>query len=383
MQKIVAINNDAFDVILAAGPYECAADIGKPLEPFRGKGVAIYEWNTYLGTKANYLTKRYERFGLGERVNWEQCRRMDKQIADFLARCESDGTDPLDTVIATCRELGMSPHASVRMNSDYNAGWMGQWLPDTFNETWYFEHPEYLLEQRDGTLHAHRSFAYPEVRERKLGQIAEVCAYPFDGLNLDFLRHPPYVGYDKPLTDAFAARYGVDPHTLPEDDERWIGLMGETMTGFLRDIRGTAAGKQISVRVDHREYRQQGLDIAAWIDEGLIDILIVAQRTLGGYTIDLAPFKRLTAGKCLLLFGEESICSGHDLTVEEDRKLKAGEPVDVSRRRLTVAEYAQRAADWFVQGADGIHVFNDPYVYDLAPAIHGLPERDETGPGTE
>ena len=87
--------------------------------------------------------------------------------------------------------------------------------------------------------------------------------------------------------------------------------------------------------------------------EGLIDHLIVSERGLGGFTFPLKPFRRITESSgCELYFGEEAICSDHDLTPEEDRLLAEGKISEKDlhrRRRLSLKEYSQRALNGIVK----------------------------------
>ncbi|MCD6318989.1 hypothetical protein J7M02_07990 [Candidatus Aerophobetes bacterium] len=149
------------------------------------------------------------------------------------------------------------------------------------------------------------------------------------------------------MVKGFAEEYREDAFSLDEDDSQWLKYKSRPMTECLRRVRAMAGKRIISVRVDHRYYFQQGLDIETWIHEGLIDILIVAEESLGGYVFDLKPYVKMVGNSCKLLFGEEVSCSGHDLTAEEDRALAMGKKIDVSRRSLTIEEYCRRALKWY------------------------------------
>ena len=62
---------------------------------------------------------------------------------------------------------------------------------------------------------------------------------------------------------------------------------------------------------------------------------------------------------CAVLFGEEGIVSGHDLTAAEDKLIAAGKMAAPERASLSLAQYQQRATRWYAAGADGIHLFNE------------------------
>jgi hypothetical protein len=286
-------------------------------------------------------------------------------LAGFAGR----NADPLQIVADTMHGLGIKTFASIRMNPDYGPHWMGEWLPNSYNESFYFNHPEWKIRKRDGMQDAHLSYGYEEVRKRKLLLVKELFQYPVDGINLDYLRHPPFVGYEEPLAERFLQKYGYRPEKVEETDSRWLNVKMEPMNSFMRQTRKLAGTRSVSVRIDHRYYAEQGLDLRTWIDEGLIDVLIVAERGLGGYKMDLTPFAEMTGGKCKLIAGEEAICSGHDLTPQEDQALAEGKPVSVDRRRLSLEEYQERAEEWLRQGAEGVHLFNDYHNFELFPKL--------------
>jgi hypothetical protein len=196
-----------------------------------------------------------------------------------------------------------------------------------------------------------------------------------DGVNLDFMRDPPFTGYDPPLVDSFRACAGTDPRELAEDDPGWLRHRSGPANQLVRAVRELAGPRVVSARVDHRFTGEQGLDVETWLREGWIDTLILAEQRLGGYVFDLATFvaMRERAGRGRILFGEEAVCTGHDLTPEEDRAIAQGKKVDVSRRTLSRREYLERALRWYAQGADGVHIFNDQHNYEVLKVL-GDPE---------
>lgn len=81
------------------------------------------------------------------------------------------------------------------------------------------------------------SYAFPEVRAFKLEILREVAERDIDGINLDFLRHPNFFGYEEPMAQAFKEKYGVDAATVDAVDPRWEPLRAEQMTLFVREGR--------------------------------------------------------------------------------------------------------------------------------------------------
>ncbi|WP_135546439.1 family 10 glycosylhydrolase [Paenibacillus cymbidii] len=366
----IMFNNDGHEGFYF-GMYAEPDGIEKSIAIFHGTGVHILEWCVNMGSKVNFLSDHFELFGRGERVDLAAARRGDRIIAETLDTYARKGIDPLGIAVRKARDVGVSLFPSIRMNQDYPSGWMGDWVPNNYNDSLYFDTPHVRIRNRDGSFHYKRSYAYQEYRDRILLLIKELLNYPVDGISLDYVRHSIFVGYDAPLVEAFRQQHGFDPHDVPEDDERWIACKCGVMTSFMRQVRELAGNRPISARVDRRYYRQYGLDIAAWADEGLIDYLIVAEEfEYGGYTFDLAPFVAMTRGKCQLIFGEEAVCSGHDLSADEDKAIASGNKVITARTKMGILDYTGRLEQFLAEGADGVHIFNDPFHFELAYALH-------------
>src|SRR3982751_6294782 len=95
------------------------------------------------------------------------------------------------------------------------------------------------------------SFAFPEVRAYKLAIIDKLLAnYDLDGLFLDWIRtgdirdNPQNdaegvadYGYETPNITAFKNKYGVEAHTVPNGDPRWVRLRADPQTNFMRGVR--------------------------------------------------------------------------------------------------------------------------------------------------
>ncbi len=364
--KLVIVNDDGFSAFYS-GRYKNADDLRRQVALYADTSVAVFEWCITSGSRVNFPSRTSELIGAGVT---DFGRRGDQLAADTLRRLAAEGTDTLDVVASACRAHGIRCYASTRMNGDYPASPKDDSLTRQFNSDFWRAHPEFRIRGPKGEDRTKLSYAYPEVRAFKLAILREAAARDIDGIALDFLRHPPFFGFEEPMVNAFRARHGIDPRPLPVTDPRWGPIRGEFMTTFLRDTRklldaaGAKHGRHLglSARIDHREYAVLGCDIATWLKEGLLDYLVVGQRTLGGYEFDLAPFVKLArdAGTgCAVLFGEEGIVSGHDRTAAEDKLIAAGKMVAPKRDSLPLEKYRARAARWYAAGADGIHLFNE------------------------
>lgn len=361
---LIVVNDDGFSAFFS-GDYKTADDLRARVRSLADTPVAVLEWCIVSGSRANFPAQSVELVGTGVT---DFPRRGDKLAAETLHRLASAGTDTLAVVAEACREVGIACYASLRMNGDYNDTWMGETLPGMFNSNFWRAHPEFRVRGKSGEDRTKLSYAFSEVRAFRLALLREAAEHDIAGINLDFLRHPDFFGYEQPLLDAFRARHGLDPRTLAATDPRWLSLRAEIMTGFVRDVRqmldavGQRKGRRLglSARIDWKAHHAVGCDHATWLKEGLLDYLVVGQRSLGGYEFDLAPFVTAAAGSgCAVLFGEEAILTGNDLTRDEDKLVAAGKIEPPKRAMLSLDQYRERSARWYAAGAAGLHLFNE------------------------
>jgi len=360
----ILVNDDGHGGFYS-GRYNSAQAIRKKILAYRDTHVTVLQWCISTGGRVNYPTSVTEILGAGVK---EYPRRGDKVASELMQKLAAEGTDVLAVAVDACHDAGIKCYASIRMNFDFVPAYMGEGFIRTFNSTFWWEHPHLRIRDSKGEDLGKLSYAFPEVQEFKLAIVREVLERDIDGLDLDFLRNPPYLGFEKPMVDGFTAKYGKDPRTLDPKDEHWLDYKAEVMTAYVQKVRNAvdeAAKKKhrrlfICTRVDHEKYREWGLDIAAWMRQGLIDQLVVAQHSLGGYTFDLKPFVEMAKGtSCEVFFGEEANVSGHDLTPEQDKAVAEGKMKAPERGHLSAERYFERARRWYTQGAHGIHVHND------------------------
>jgi len=168
------------------------------------------------------------------------------------------GLDPYAVWIARCREKGISPWLSMRMNDVHNADDVTSYIHSRF----WIDHPEYWRVP-GGAGWTDRAFDYgiPEVREHHMKFIRELLErYDPDGLELDWMRF----GY----------------HFKPGSEAEGRAVL----TQFMRDVRALTrdwSAKrwhtiQLGARVPTTPESAYGLgmDAQAWVREGLIDMLV-------------------------------------------------------------------------------------------------------------
>ncbi len=348
-----------------SGRYKGAEDLKKSMLFYKDTQIAVLEWCVIAGSRTNYPSKVTELYGTGMT---EFPRRGDKLAHEAVKSMADAGENTLAIVTAACHEAGISCYAALRMNGDYAANTWGGTFPKFANSTFWWQHPELRTLDAKGKEGSHQSYAFPEVREFKLNILREVVEQDIDGINLDFQRHPTFFGFEKPMSDAFKAKYGVEASTVTQDDPRWVPLRYEMMTLFIRDVRKLLdeAGKRkgrhlgLSARIDWQKYPTWGCDIKTWLKEGMLDYLVVGQYGLGGYDFDITPFVKMAQGSgCAVLFGEEATVKGHDTTAEEDRLIAEGKMKPIPHTLLTREHYAERAKKIRAAGAQGLQLFND------------------------
>lgn len=223
--------------------------------------------------------------------------------------------------LEAAKEAEMEIFASIRMNDIHDA-----WAP-RLTYPLKMARPDLLLGARadhapDAVMRAFWSgldYAKEEVRTHFLDFIRTYCRqYDYDGLELDYFRHPLFF------------KLGEERQHL------------DTMTGFVRRVRGILGeiGRErgrpylLAIRVpDTPEMAlRTGLDVEQWMQEGLLDLLIVG----GGYMpyagrlqtfVDLAHRYGIPAYPCINHFREP-----------------------VAMRSL--------ASNFRALGADGVYLFN-------------------------
>jgi len=241
------------------------------------------------------------------------------------------GTDPLQVMIDWCRENDVEIFWSERMNDGHDAG-----RPDMVSE-WKRQHPECLVGSEDDRpphgAWSQVDYSHDAVREQMLRIIEEVCRnYDIDGIEMDFFRHPCYFR---------SVAWGG--HATEEEVA--------TMTAFVRRVReiaereGRERGRPIllAVRVPDSvpPALAMGLDLEAWLSEGLVDLM-----TGSGY-FRMNPWEYLA--ELGHRHGVKVYACLSDARVQEHASTFTRRAQDSYRARASRAWHA---------GVDGIYLFN-------------------------
>lgn len=332
------------------GPAWGEAGIRTMLTRCKEFGLSRIYWRVFDAGKAVYASKLVEPFSADDHEEiWQYSPGFidlppEATMKRFM-QLDYTNLDTLRLAIDIGHELGLEIYAWMSINEDDHG--LG------FTTKFTREHPQYRWVRRDGrSYHSQLSYAYPEVRKYKLELIREMLAYDIDGLFLDWIRtgdirdNPQSdgdgvadFGYERPNIEAFKNKYGIDPHSVPNNDIRWIRCRAQPITEFMRDahtlVKSHLKKLPLLVIVQHPwSYRGvlpemisddtpnwvrnikgnrvdgalNGLlcDIKTWAEENLMDGITAAGYYTAGGNASLACsyIKKETEGKTpLLVYG--------------------------------------------------------------------------------
>lgn len=244
------------------------------------------------------------------------------------------GIDYLPILIDKARQRGIRFYGSFRMNDVHHRSDPKGMLSSRF----WQEHQQYRLwEVTDGRTHynAALDYSFPEVRQRRLDAVREVTQwYDVDGVELDFCRNP----YVFQPSEAWAKR--------------------DILTQFIQQVRQEldAAGEKwgrrldllIRVPFDDRKLHEAGMDVQAWLDEKLIDTLIMSGQH-NDYNQTIEPWVSRCRERGVAYYP----CIEQDPQHNAIHNHVTIETVDETVRRQRAA-----AQNFIAQGASGVYMFN-------------------------
>ena len=245
------------------------------------------------------------------------------------------GVDLLHLLIDRAHEKGLEFYASLRQTHAVSSADVDNY----FNWQFKIDHPEWCLRGRGKDAF---NFAYPEVRQERFALAEEtVERYAVDGFEIDWV---------------------FWPYFFEEDEvERNTPILTEYMREHRRMI-DRAAGKRghplaFGARVlpTLKGNRAAGLDVAAWIEEGLLDFVVpnfyVDEQLDADFPFEwLVQLARGTGCQVFPALQRQVGC----------RREPDGEPT--GEEMATPAHYHAGAAAYWSKGADGIYLpwFNWP-----------------------
>ena len=238
------------------------------------------------------------------------------------------GIDPYTVWLDETRKLGRRAFISIRMNDAHCVNDTDSALHGSL----WRNHPEWRLDATGICSWEFKAmdYAVPEVRNLYLTFAREVLErYDCDGIELDWMRF----GHNFQPKDAATGR--------------------DILTQFHRDIR--KAADEAAARLGHpldvyarvpanpTDAFAIGYDVKRWVDEGLVQGVIVSPFLRVDTDMPLALWRRMLGPDIVL-------CAGLDLNVEPY--------LGVGSVKEDFALLAGQAANYLHQGADRIYLFN-------------------------
>jgi hypothetical protein len=275
------------------------------------------EWDNFaFANKGQFVPAKSNQEAMRQEFWAGQMRRLAEQGCDYLARS-----------LARCRQRGISPGVSVRMGDVH--GYRGMPHPDSPRFSRFFkEHPEYHLPGNSRNGWSGLDLQHQVVREHYLALINElVCDYDIDVLELDFMRHPPFLDREDLVANA------------------------QILTDFVAEVRQLihTAGKQVAliarVAATPAQSYELGLDVRTLAQQGLVEGITAAQWIVTGWEIRADEYRRLVGEDVSVYVGADHFA---------DRRWWLPE-----RRFATCPEYIRAfGAAQLANGADGCYLFN-------------------------
>jgi len=245
----------------------------------------------------------------------------------YLHAALAKGLDPFGMFLKAIKQAGMESFISFRMNDVHNPKDKSQWNTPRFR----VDHPEMTVdpeankaENPDWWSFA-LDYSRKEVRDYYLSILAELIEmYYFDGIMLDWMRWP---------------------RTMSGSIEE-VREKRDCITEFMCEARRLcqSSGKDIllSARIPSsvQGCKNLGMDIAEWVNGGLVDFLIPASFLNTDFHIPIDDFRREMAPNHIPIYG--SVEAHHASQIQTPESLRAC------------------AMCLFEDGADGMLIFNFP-----------------------
>lgn len=252
---------------------------------------------------------------------------------------EQRGIDPFARWIGRCREVGIGPWISMRMNDLHH---LQMSLTDRRTKVGADDPLQHraryrqLMNVEDGAP----DYAQPAVYDHFMALVREVAErYDMDGFEMDFTRHfhffQPHRGIaDQPVMTRFVreAREILDHHAK---------------------ARGRSARLCVKVPGEERTARWLGMDAVAWAREGLVDYVVPTPRWQSvDFGIAVDEWKRLLDGTGAML--------GVALEPRVKPYARYAMPKEMRGQGMVVSPELVRGAatQYLNQGADRVYLMN-------------------------
>ena len=360
----MAMTEDGFGIFARMLPHRRPEDILELYEQIpEGTALRIMLWGAADGDTTTYPSKIGQ---VGTGVSRDFDRFWDHMAKRNVDLWREKGWDSIKLPRDYCRRRGWEFHTSIRLGAfAHSYPW-----DESFHSKFFHQHPEWNCYDAQGQRVVRMSYAYPQVQEHMLGIVDELVAYEPDGVMLVFIRGLPLVLYEPIMVQGFKKKHGIDPRGLDEFDPRWMSYQAEVITPFIRAVKGRLKpGMRLSAIVPGNKFDldRWGLDVAAWVREGLLE--------------DLYPMGQRFTGSDAHIDGPEGIHLEyfHGLPGRENIRLFAALYAWGLYRRDLVA-WRQLVYSYLARGADGYCIWDGALIIKDIGDIGLAEPRDITPP---
>lgn len=291
------------------------------VDQLAGTQVDALSWVAAIPDVCYFDTKVGELFGVGHdsldgaETAWAW------QIAENMQSLMRSGRDPLGIVCDRCHHHGIDFVAAIRMNDEHAIAQPD----DPLSSRFLLDHLDWRAPGRRGAL----DYSIPEVREHRFQVIQEIAEnYYIDGMELDWMRWGVM----------FPKGSEADRAPILTEFVRRIRAMLDLVAiekGRKRIALGTRVAPTVPATVG------MGIDLGAWVQEGLLDFLIPSDFYYTDFNMPVESFKELTEGTSCKLYP-----SVHPMLSSDDT------------RPLSEANLRAAALNFYAGGADGIAMYN-------------------------
>lgn len=271
------------------------------------------------------------------------------------------GYDPYGLVVERLKAAGIAVVPNMRMNDHHGAPHM--WT------AWEREHQAWSLGRNTGLEQSYQTpgdrawreigdlrqmdYAIDGVRQRRLAILREIVErYPVDGLQLDFGRSAPYLSEPKRAKAQFLTQFMREVRALLDQ------------AGHQRDQQ-LLLGAALPWDIDY--CLAEGLNVNAWIAEGLLDYVAPGEWFYVDYNIPYANWSALTKGTACKVYPMLMSNVAPTTAVTDGKRVWLGDDV----QEFDQPKIQALVESAYSQGADGIMFYNF-YVRAFGKAMYPL-----------
>ncbi len=279
-------------------------DLYSYVDEIAESGATTLSISSHVGMDMNYQGEHADIFGshltpeeaetLKDRAASKAGSTLGRGAANILGLHDA-GHDPLGIIIDRAQDQGLETFVSFRLNEVH---WVEKPANMLISKFW-LEHPEWrvakigdevpqnyldILGPRTSPVVASwlpggLNFAIPEVQNRKLAQLREICErYPIDGIEIDFQRFPVYFPFGK-------EKENIETMNI------WMREV-HAMTRSVAKKRGKPVHLTVRVMATLEDNYGIGLDPVAWAKEGIVDSIIVSHYLHNNFPLPIQEFKK-------------------------------------------------------------------------------------------